>query len=141
MLPDSSSKTVDNSSVVGSEATTAGVDRATVYSKIGERGERFPVGSEAITVKVVATSVSSRIKIGEGFSMRSYFQELKRNFHYPRLSPGNVERVGSLERASKNLVTGTPNSAEGIWASQKIQTLTWVPIECTIIGVGCELGP
>ena len=93
----SSSKTVKDSSMVGSEATIDGVDRANVSSKIGEIGEIFPVGSEAITVEVGVTSVSSWIKTGERFSMRSYFQKLNRNFHFPRVSPGNVERVGSLE--------------------------------------------
>ena len=38
-------KTIDNLSMVGSEATTAGVDIKNVSSKIGERGESFPVGS------------------------------------------------------------------------------------------------
>ena len=96
-----SSKTVDNSSMVGSEATTAGVDRENVSSKIGERGERFTVGLEEITVNVGETSVSYWIKIREGFSMRSSLQELNRNFHCPRVSPGNLGQVGSLERASK----------------------------------------
>ena len=68
----------------------AGVDRATNSSKIGERGEIFPMGSEAITVKVGVTIIFSWIKIGEGFSMRYYFQEINRNFHCPRVSPGNV---------------------------------------------------
>ena len=40
----SSSKTVDHSYMVGSEATMSGVDRANVSSKIGEIGESFPVG-------------------------------------------------------------------------------------------------
>ena len=77
----SSSKTVENHSMVGSEATMDGVERATIISKIGEIGERFHVGLEAIIVNVGVTSVSSWIKIGEGFSMRYYFQELNRNFH------------------------------------------------------------
>ena len=54
----SSSKTIEKSSMVGSEVTMAGVNRATISSKIGERGESFPVGSEAITVEVGVTSVS-----------------------------------------------------------------------------------
>ena len=83
--------------MVGSEATTVGVNRATVSSKVGERGEIFPAGSESITVEVGEMNVSSGIKIGEGFSMRSSFQELNRKFHYPRVSPVNVGLVGSLE--------------------------------------------
>ena len=71
-----SSKIVDNSYMVGSEATTAGVNIVDVYSKIDEREESFAMGSEAITAKVGATSVSYGIKIGEGFPMRYYFQEL-----------------------------------------------------------------
>ena len=45
--------------MVGLEATTAGADRANVSSKSGERGESFPMESEAITDKVGATSVYS----------------------------------------------------------------------------------
>ena len=53
-----SSETVDSSSVVGSKPTTAGFSRADVSSKIGERGDKIPVGSKSITVKVGAMSVS-----------------------------------------------------------------------------------
>ena len=60
--------------MVGSEATMNGVNRATISSKIGEIGERLRVGSEAIIVEVGVTSVSSWIKIGEGFSVISSFQ-------------------------------------------------------------------
>ena len=52
-----SSETLDNSSMLGSEATTTGVDRANVSYKIGEIEEIFPVGLEVITVEVVATIV------------------------------------------------------------------------------------
>ena len=107
-----SSKTVDNSYMVGSEATTAGVNIVDVYSKIGERGESFAVGSEEITVKVGATSASYGIKIGEGFPMRYYFQELNRNFHCPRVGPVNIWQVGSLEQASNNPVVGPKNLSE-----------------------------
>ena len=55
----SSSKTVENYYMVGSEATTAGVYRANVFSKIVESRENFHMGLEAIIVKVGATSVSS----------------------------------------------------------------------------------
>ena len=109
----SNSKTVDNSSMVGSEAITAAVNKSNVSSKIGERGEIFTVRLEAITVEVGTTSISTGIKIGERFQMRYSFQELNSNFHCPRVSPVNVGQVGSLERASNNPVTGTPNLAEG----------------------------
>ena len=59
-----SSETVDNSSMVGSEETMAGVNRDNISSKIGEIGESFTTGLEAITVKVGATNLSSWIKIG-----------------------------------------------------------------------------
>ena len=95
--------------MVGSEATMNGVNRATISSKIGEIGERLRVGSEAIIVEVGVTSVSSWIKIGEGFSVISSFQEINRNFHCPRVGPENVGKVGFLEQASKNTVTGPPN--------------------------------
>ena len=45
--------------------------------------------------------------------MRYSFRELNSNFHWPRVIPINVGQVGSLEWASKNLVTGPPNSSEG----------------------------
>ena len=45
--------------------------------------------------------------------MISSFQELNRKFHYPRVIPGNVGQVGSLEQAYKNLITGPPKLAEG----------------------------
>ena len=105
--------------MVGSEGTTDGVDRADVSSKTDERGESFPVRLEAITVEVGTTSVSSVIKIGEFFPMRYSFQELNRYFHRPRVSPGNIGRVGSLERASKNPVTGPPNFPEGYLGAAK----------------------
>ena len=57
-------KTVDNYSMVCTEATTAGVDRVNVSSKIGERVEKSPIGYKSITVEVGATRVSSWIKIG-----------------------------------------------------------------------------
>ena len=82
-------------------------------SKIGEGGERFPVESENIIVKVVATSVSPWIKIVEGFSMISYFQSLNRNFHCPRVSTRNVGRAELLEQSLNNPVTGTPNKSKG----------------------------
>ena len=59
--------------MVGSEANMAGSDRATISSKISEIGDSFPVGSEEIIVNVGVTSISSWIKIVEGFSMISYF--------------------------------------------------------------------
>ena len=105
----SNSKIVDNSTMGVSEATTTGVDRANVSSKIGERVEIFPVRSEAITVEVSTTRTSSGIKIEEGFPTRTSFQELNRSLNCSRVSPGNVGRVISLERASKNTVTGPPN--------------------------------
>ena len=73
------------------------VDRETVSSKIGERGESFPMGLEAITIEVGLKGVFSWIEIGEGFSMVSSFQELNRNFYSRRVSPGSVGRVGYLE--------------------------------------------
>ena len=60
----SSSETVENHSMVGSEATMDGVERETIISKIGERGESFHVGLEAIIVNVGVTRVSSWIKTG-----------------------------------------------------------------------------
>ena len=53
--------------MVGSEATMAGVNISTISSNIGERGERFPVRSESITIKFGVTIVSSWIKTEEGF--------------------------------------------------------------------------
>ena len=99
--------------MVGSEATKAGVNRAHISSKIGEIGESFPVGLEVITVKVGSTSVYSWNKIREGFPMISSFQEVNMNLHWPRVSPGNIGRVGSLEKTLKNPVIGPSNSAEG----------------------------
>ena len=45
--------------------------------------------------------------------MRSSLQKLNRNFHFPKVNPGDVERVGPLELSPNNLLTGTPNSTEG----------------------------
>ena len=69
--------------------------------------------SEVITVKVGTSSVSYGIKIGEGFTMRSSFQKINRNFYCQRVSPGNVGQVGSLEKTLNNPVTGPPNLEEG----------------------------
>ena len=62
-MSDSSSKTVENYSMVGSEATMVGVTRATISSKIVERGEIFMVVLEAITFEVGVVIVSSWNKI------------------------------------------------------------------------------
>ena len=58
MVSTSISEIVEKNSMVGSETTMAGVDRATISSKIVERGEIFHVGSEVITVEAGVTSVS-----------------------------------------------------------------------------------
>ena len=47
--------------MVGLEVITAGVNTTIISSKIDERGENFPVRSEAITAKVGTMIVSSVI--------------------------------------------------------------------------------
>ena len=70
-----------------------------------------------------------------------YFQGLNRNFHCPRVSPGNIRQVVSLEQYLNNPQAGPHNSAEGNLGDSKIQTLTWVPLECTSSMEGCVLDP
>ena len=68
---------------------------------------------EAITAGFGTASVSSGInKMGEGFPMSYSLLKLNRKFHCQRVSPGNLERFVSLERALKNLVTGPVKSTE-----------------------------
>ena len=83
-----------SSVIVGSEAITSSTYTMSVSSKTDERGESFPMRPEEITAEVGTINISSGIvKIGEGFPMRSSFQKLNRNFHYPRVSTGNVGHV------------------------------------------------
>ena len=119
---------------------TNGSNRVNVSSKIGNMGENFPVRLEAITVKVDTIIVSSVIKRREWFTMRYSFQKLWRNFHCPRVSPLNVGRVRFLKQASKNPITCTNSSSEGNLGIAKIETLTWVLLECISIMRRCELG-
>ena len=73
-LSASNSETVDNYTMVCLEVTTAGVNRINFSSKIGEIGEIFLVRLEGIIFKVGTTGVSSGIKIGKVFTVRSSFQ-------------------------------------------------------------------